>query len=362
MKVGIIGSRGIPNHYGGFEQFAEYLSLGLSQRGVEVWVYNSHSHPFKGNLWQGINIVHCYDPEDKIGTAGQFIYDLNCILDCRKKNFDVILQLGYTSNSLWHRLLPVKPVVITNMDGLEWKRSKYSGIVRKFLKYAESLAVKSSDQLVADSRAIADYLKNEYGNDSVYIPYGAVILNNPSTKCLEEFKIEPKKYFLVIARLQQDNHIEEIIKGVVKSGTDFPLLIVGNTKSKYGNYLVSHYASEKIRFTEGIFNKETLDNLRFFSCLYFHGHSAGGTNPSLLEAMAASALICAYDNPFNRSVLAENAYYFDNESKITALIATDDFSPQSHKFLGNNLEIIAQQYSWEKIFEAYYQLFVKLVK
>ena len=102
MKIAIFGTRGIPNHYGGFEQFAQYLSEGLCQMGHEVFVYNSHNHPYQKNEWNEVNIIHCYDPEFKLGTIGQFIYDLNCTLDSRKRNFDVILQLGYTSSSVWN--------------------------------------------------------------------------------------------------------------------------------------------------------------------------------------------------------------------------------------------------------------------
>ena len=99
MKIAIIGTRGIPNNHGGFEQCAEYLSKYLVSKDHEVFVYNSHIHPYQEKVWNGVNIVHCIDPEDRIGTPGQFIYDLYCIMDTRKRNFDVILQLGYTSSS-----------------------------------------------------------------------------------------------------------------------------------------------------------------------------------------------------------------------------------------------------------------------
>ena len=180
MKVAILGTRGIPNYHGGFEQFAEYFSVFLARNGYEVYVYNSHNHPFKENKFKGVNIIHCNDPEDKIGTVGQFLYDLNCILDSRKRNFDIILQLGYTSNSIWHWLLPKKSLIVTNMDGLEWKRSKYSKPVQKFLKYAEKLAVKSSDYLISDSIGIQDYLKEKYKVNSEYIAYGAEVFQNPN--------------------------------------------------------------------------------------------------------------------------------------------------------------------------------------
>ena len=110
MRIAIIGTRGIPNNYGGFEQFAEYLSVGLVNQGHEVFVYNSHNHSYKEDNWKGVNIVHCFDPEYLIGSAGQFIYDLNCIINSRKQDFDIILQLGYTSSSIWNRIMPKKSI------------------------------------------------------------------------------------------------------------------------------------------------------------------------------------------------------------------------------------------------------------
>src|SRR5690606_15248269 len=124
--IAILGTRGIPNNYGGFEQFAEYLSSYLANKGHEVDVYCSSSHPYQKSLWSKVNLIHIYDPENQLGTLGQFVYDLNCILDSRKRDFDIILQLGYTSNSIWGWLFSSKPIIVTNMDGLEWKRSKYS--------------------------------------------------------------------------------------------------------------------------------------------------------------------------------------------------------------------------------------------
>jgi glycosyltransferase involved in cell wall biosynthesis len=357
MKVGILGSRGIPNQYGGFEQFATYLSTGLVKRGVEVWVYNSHNHPYQEKQYHGVNLIHCRDPEDKTGTAGQFIYDLNCINHSRNRGFDVLLQLGYTSSSVWHWRLPRKTKIITNMDGLEWKRAKYSLPVRKFLKYAEKLAVKSSDILVADSEAIREYLIETYNVESTFIPYGADIYESPGPDRLAEFKLLPGKYFLLIARMQPDNHIEEIIRGVLASGSNDPLLVVGSVNNKHGRYLEKKYASGQIRFTGGIFDQELLNQLRFHSRLYFHGHSAGGTNPSLLEAMAASALVCAHDNIFNRSVLSEDALYFSTPDDIAAIISHTPETAARKQMIANNLIKIKSRYNWEKIVDDYLELF-----
>ncbi len=362
MKIGILGTRGIPNRYGGFEQFAERLSVDLAQRGHAVWVYNSHTHPVKDKIWEGVNRVLCFDPEFLLGTPGQFIYDLNCILDSRRRNFDIILQLGYTSSSIWHKLLPRRSKIVTNMDGLEWQRSKYSRPARRFLQHAERLAVKSSDALIADSEAIGDYLGTKYKVKSFYIPYGAYPFLSPDENIPATYGVDPGRYFLVIARMQPDNHIAEIIKGVLDSGNqDCPLVIVGSTKNSYGAGLEKRYGSQIIRFLGPVFDKDHLDNLRYFSKLYFHGHSSGGTNPSLLEAMAASATICAHDNPFNREVLGDNGFYFKDQAGVAGVINMVFQESHREKAVRENLARIRDRFQWGRIIGEYEKLFTGLL-
>lgn len=357
MKVAILGSRGIPNRYGGFEQFAEYLSVGLVERGFEVWVYCSHLHPFREPVFHGVNLIHCRDPEDRLGTPGQFLYDLHCIIDSRRRHFDVILQLGYTSSSIWHRLLPRRARIVTNMDGLEWKRSKYPAPVQRFLRYAERLAVVSSDTLVADSEAIQQYLAGSYRVPSVFIPYGAEVCGEQGTGRIATMGLESRRYFLVIARIQPDNHVEEAIRGVLGSGSPLPLLVVGSTQNGHGRFLREHYNDPRIRFMEGIFDQELLTELRYHCRLYFHGHSAGGTNPSLLEAMANSAPVCAHDNPFNRSVLGEDARWFSSAADVAALIQNDPGDGWWRVAVDHNLEKILTRYTWKGVIEGYEEEF-----
>lgn len=365
MKIAILGTRGIPNSYGGFEQFAEYLSLGLIDAGHEVTVYNSHNHSYQGESWNGVNIIHCYDPEYMIGTAGQFIYDLNCIVDCRKKQFDVILQLGYTSSSVWLKrfLNKKKFVVTTNMDGHEWKRSKYSPAVKKFLRYAEKLAVQNSSHLIADSVTIKTYLKSKYNKHAVFIPYGANIFNTPNQHILTGYGVKAYNYDALIARLEPDNSIEVILDGVALSACNRPFLVIGNSEAKYGHYLKSKYNKhQNIRFLNGIYDINVLNNIRYFSNLYFHGHTVGGTNPSLLEAMASSALICAHDNIHNASVLADNAYYFSNADQVQQLMDSVDVndSVNQHK-IANNIKKIRCTYTWEMIIDQYIAHFRSII-
>ena len=359
MKIAILGTRGIPNHYGGFEQFAEFFSVYLAENEQEVYVYNSHNHPFQEKTFKGVNIIHQFDPEYKIGTAGQFIYDLNCILDSRKRNFDIILQLGYTSSSVWSFLFPKKPLIITNMDGLEWKRTKYSKPVQKVLQFAEKLAVNYSDYLIADSIGIQKYLQQKYNKDAAYIAYGAHQFSNPDLSVLKTYKVENHNYNLILARLEPENNIETILDGIVLSNDKMPFLVIGNHQTKFGNYLKEKFInSSNIRFLGAVYNHNHLDNLRWFSNIYFHGHSVGGTNPSLLEAMASKAFIFAHDNDFNKAILNENAYYFSSAEEVKNLTLKIKKNDNLH-LIENNFNAIESEFNWDKINGKYLQLFTK---
>lgn len=353
MKIAILGTRGIPNHYGGFEQFAEYLSVGLARRGHDVTVYNSHSHPYQKDEFKGVKIKHIYDPENKVGTAGQFIYDMLCILDTRKNDFDIILQLGYTSSSIFFDLHPKKSIVVTNMDGLEWKRTKYSSKVQKFLQWAESLAAKKSDYMISDSIGIQNYIKNKYDKDTVYIPYGSYAVENYGEGTCIEYGVEAYNYDMLIARLEPENSIEVILDGVAKSSVKRKFLVIGKHETKYGEYLKEKFKNEtNIIFVGGVYNQSKLDNLRCFSNIYFHGHTVGGTNPSLLEAMGSKALICANNNEFNSAILGKDAFYFNTSNEVTKVI--DSIKKVDYnQYMDNNIEKIKNIYEWETIIDQY---------
>jgi glycosyltransferase involved in cell wall biosynthesis len=354
LKIGILSTRGIPNHYGGFEQLAEYLSIGLVEKGHEVIVYNSRLHPFKKEKWNEVSLVHCYDPEDKIGSAGQFIYDFNCLIDARNRNFDVLLILGYTSISVWKAIFPSAPVIIFNMDGMEWIRCKYSNSVKRFLLYAEKLAINAGDYFIADSIAIQSYLTQKYGLLPGYIAYGAEIREDQDENILAQYGIKRNEYYIQVARMEPENNIEMVLEGFNASFASEKMIVLGDISNKFARRLVSKFGTDhRIMFLGAIYDKKIKHSLCHYSKIYFHGHSVGGTNPSLLEAMASKTLIAAHKNEFNQAVLQDNAFYFSNAEELKSIIQKEICPFQKLAKLENNLKRIRQDFSWDKIVDQY---------
>lgn len=358
MRIGILGTRGIPNNYGGFEQFAQYLSVGLVQHGHSVWVYNSSNHPYREKKWEDVNIVRCSDWENYIGSAGQFVYDYNCLKDARKRGFDILLQLGYTSNSIWHRLWPKDAINVINMDGMEWKRSKYGPLTQKFLLRAEHWAAKHGDILVADSTNIRDYIQRKYHRPPVFIPYGAEIPENYEADNLGRWGLRKQDYFLLMARMEPENNIEMIIRGWMASDRKKPLVLIGNPDNSFGAYLQKTYRKDDLLFVGGIYETGVANALRHYSSFYFHGHSVGGTNPSLLEAMACECAIFAHNNSFNKTVLGKEAGYFGSENDIAGLLERLPAQAIVDGWKQVNTEKIRNMYTWESIIDSYEQLFL----
>lgn len=369
MKIAFVSTRGIPNNYGGFEQFAEYISVGMAQRGHEVVVYSPKFHPYQESTYKGVRIKHIYSPETWMGSSvGSFFYDFASLRDALKKeDFDIIYEAGYTSiipAYIWFNVKKRKrPIFTTNMDGLENKRSKFSPMVRRFLDWEEKMAVKYSHYLIADNMGIHDYYKEKYGKESKFLAYGADIHDDFKAEYLEEFGLKSEEYYILIARLEPENNIVMAIEGYLHSKENGrrPLIVVGKTNTPHGKELVEKYGNERnVEFVGGIYDFKKLDSVRHFSKAYFHGHSVGGTNPSLLEAMAAGCFIFAHDNIFNRAVLKENAFYYLSADKVTEYLNRIDTIAEGSKiqYTARNIEVIRNEYSWESLIDKHENIFI----
>lgn len=365
IKIGLLGTRGIPNKYGGFEQFVQFFAEYLDDKNFEVTVYNPHFHRDKNYNLKNVKIVYKWCPENFLGAAAHFIYDFICLRDSLKRKHDIIFEFGYGTAAIFYYLLPIyNSKIITNMDGIEWKRSKWNFLIKKFMKWSESIAAKKSDILISDNYGIQAYLKKEYNKDSIMIPYGSNIFDNANKKILKNFELKEYNYYLIIARLERENNIEMILDGFInsKSGTKF--IIVGNHTNKYGKFLLNKYKNyDKIIFLNGIYDIDIINNLRFFSKYYFHGHSVGGTNPSLLEAMGCSSFIISNNNIYNKNVLGKDAFYFSSIKEVSNLLSnTKLLDNKRDLFVNNNIDKIKSTYNWNTINKKYIRIAESLGK
>lgn len=361
LKIAILGSRGIPNYYGGFEICAEEVSVRLVEKGHHISVFCEHRHPADDKVWKGVSRIKVFNPENKLGTFGQFIYDLKSNLHSSRKYNDIVLHLGYTSDSVWFPLWNKKTRHIVNMDGMEWKRKKYSGLVRCFLKQAEKMATIRANYLVADAIPIQSYLEKTYNHPVRYIPYGAHIPASIQKSVLNEYGLAENNYDLIIARMVADNNIEMAIQAKLQSQNDNPLIILGNDTG-YRRLLIRKYSSyPPIRFEAANFNLQTINSLRAFCRYYIHGHSMGGTNPSLLEAMACRCRILAHDNPFNKSVTGADSRYFNSTEELCYYLNTKSVQLITEDHLEENLKKIREKYNWDRITDQYEELFYEVV-
>ena len=364
MKIAILGTRGIPNNYGGFEQCAEYLSVGLAERGHAITVYSPKFHPYKEKRFKGVNIIKKLSPQDFFGnSASNFIYDYLCLADAVDKDFDIIIELGLITSSLSIIFCRHKgKLIATNIDGLEWKRSKWNVMIQYITRLLEKYGIRFSDYLISDNAAIQDYIKNEYQRDSECIAYGATEINKPNKEYLYQYNITSSSYILSIARLEPENNLEMMCDAYIQSNISLPYYIVGNHLTEYGDFLKDKYRRKGIVFLGGIFNKDHLDTLRYYSTYYLHGHSVGGTNPALLEAMAAESFIIAHDNEFNRAVLENRAFYFRSSYELINLLKQDSILDSKERFITDNLEIINKKYRWPHIIDSYEKYLLKILE
>jgi glycosyltransferase involved in cell wall biosynthesis len=329
-KISILGIRGIPAEHGGFESFAEELSLYLVKQGWSVSVYCQdfgNGEIYKDN-WKGIELIHI--PVRKKGSLGSIIFDWKSILHA-KQNDNKKLTLGYNTAVFNIILRLLGHVNFINMDGIEWKRKKWSVIAKVWFYINERIGCLVGNHLIADHPEIANHLATRVSRKKItMIPYGAAAILNPNSAILKKFNIEPNGYVILIARPEPENSILEIVKGFCSQTRREKLVLLGNYDPNNNKYhqKVLEAANDRVLFLGAIYEKDIISTLRFHCKLYVHGHQVGGTNPSLVEALGASSAILAHDNKFNRWVTDNKSEYFENaidcSNKLTLLLNDDE--------------------------------------
>lgn len=351
MRLSIVGVRGIPNNYGGFETLAEYLVEHLA-KDFDITVYcSSRDMDSAPKEYKGAKLL--YIPVSSHGASG-IVYDSMALMHA-VKNSDKIILLGFGAGFIMPFLSKYRSKIILNIGGLDWKRNKWSPFQQRVIKSAERLLMKYCGQLVSDNKGIQDYISETYGRQSTLIAYGADQAERQpiDPESLKEHPFLSGAYAFSVNRIQPDNNIDMILSAFSKR-PEVPFVMVGNwTDSDYGIRTRMAYSKFKnLYLLDAIYGRRRLDILRSNCQFYIHGHSAGGTNPSLVEAMYLGLPVFAFASGYNEYTTEYNALYFKDLAGLERLIDTRD--EVELKSMGSHLEQIARKlYLWKVVATAY---------
>ena len=358
-KIAIIGTVGVPANYGGFETLTEYLTQYLGKK-LDITVFcSSKNYSKKQASYNNARLL--YFPLNANGVQS-ILYDVVSMIYALFFA-DTFLILGVSGCIVLPFIsLFARKHIVVNIDGLEWKRGKWNTFAKWFLKFSEKMAVKFSNKVITDNKAIQDYVKKEYGIHSSLIAYGADHVSKIplSDRIKETFPSTNGKYAFTVCRIEPENNIHIILKAF--SNIDFPLIMVGNWEnSKYGRKLKNQFSLKKnIHLCGPVYDLNILNQLRGNATLYIHGHSAGGTNPSLVEAMYLGLPIIAFDVNYNRETTENQAVYFKNSSQLQELV--NQFTNSTLKIDGNQMsELAKKRYLWKDVVKKYEQLLICII-
>lgn len=387
-NVFIIGSKGIPAKYGGFETFVEKLTEQKKSKDIKYHVscLSNNYEEFEYNKAK----ARCFNIKvPNIGPAKAVYYDImalrKTIKYIKKNNIEnptvyiLACRIGPFIKSYKRKLEKMNIPLLVNPDGHEWKRSKWHAIIRKYWKISERLMVKYADLLVCDSRNIEKYIKEDYAQYSpktTFIAYGADLekskLKDNDEKILNWYKeknLKKKGYYLVVGRFVSENNYETMITEFMKSNTDKDFVLITNVEeNKYYEGLkqrTGFEADKRIKFVGTVYDQELLKKIRENAYAYFHGHEVGGTNPSLIEALANTDLNILLDVGFNKEVAEDGALYFNKEKgNLSALIdKVDKYTEEQIKSYSDKAkERVSKEYTWNKIIKEYEDLFIHEIR
>ena len=360
--LNILGTRGIPARHSGYETFAAHLAPYLVEQGWSVSIYCQDDEGEDGfeDYWRGVHRIH-FVPRSS-GTLGTMEFDAKCVRDVLKRpGIDLVLGYNTAVFNIVQRLRGRK--VAMNMDGIEWKRGKWSFPAKVWFYFNELAGGNLVNLPIADHPEIARHLKSRIFRKTVMIPYGADALSSAPTAPVEQLGLEPGRYFVKIGRTVPENSILEIIRAFSRRPRGMKLVVLGNfVDSEDYHVACRQAASEEVLFPGAIFDADIVQPLRFHARAYFHGHTVGGTNPSLCEALGAGNAIIAHDNRFNRWVAGPEQFYFADEDAcdtLISLVSSDDARQSAARAAARARH--AEAFTWPMILSAYEQALTKLL-
>lgn len=351
----MVGTRGVPASYGGFETAVEEIGKRLVDRGHTVTVYSrGQKHP--ESTYLGMRLVHLPAiPQKQLDTLSHTALSILHLITRRTPDAAFVFN---AANSPFLPALRLRGVpTALHMDGLEWRRAKWGRIGKAYYRCAEELGVRMGDALIADAPGIADYYLDQFSVPTEMIRYGAPLLEGTPTSRLAELGVDPGGYHLVVARFEPENHVLEIVKGYRRSDATLPLLLVGSAPygAQYLEMIRKAAGNDpRIRLVGGIYDQELLDALYEHAYTYVHGHSVGGTNPSLLRAIGAGTPVVAFDVGFNREVIDGDGWFFQTSEELAAQLPEieDDTATAAERGARNRRRAVTE-FSWEDVASEY---------
>ena len=355
MKLAIVGIQGLPNNYGGFETLAEFLVEYLSAD-FDITVYcSSKDLQVRMPEYKGAKLRYI-----RVSSHGAFgmLYDSMSLLDAISK-FDKILLLGFGAGFTMPFLKRFRDKIILNFGGLDWQRNKWSKFTQQIIRRSEGLLVRNSGQVISDNIGIQEYIDATYKKNSTLIAYGGdqakkEAISVETSDTYKDFINEP--FAFSVARIQPDNNIEMILESF-RMQNRLPLVMVGNwNSSAYGKEMKLKYTDiRNLILLDAIYDTKKLNELRSNCLIYVHGHSAGGTNPSLVEAMNIGLPVFSFASGYNESTTGNQAVYFRNSKELTWLI--EGFELSDLQIQAKKLKAIAERdYKWKIITGQYKQV------
>ena len=366
LKIAIIGSRGYPYVYSGYETLIKELSERLVRRGCKVTVY-CHRNLFKEKPAHVNGIKLVYVPTIETKSLSQLIHSFLSMCHAVVSDVDVIFAVN-AANGPFGLISKIfrKPTAI-NVDGLEWLRPKWKGLGAKYFKIAAHLSTILFDQIINDSEEMRKIYLNTFKKESVVIAYGATIKKSDDPSLIQQWPINSKEYYLVVGRMIPDNNADVIVKGFLASNSTKKMVVVGDVfyKDKYADELKA-IKDERLIFTGYVNDPEVLASLYTHCYVYVHGHEFGGTNPTMIKAMAYGCAILALYTVFNKEMLNNDLYgiYFEkNQDSVCQQINYADQHPKQIKKLSEKSHLaITDKYNWDCITDQYLEVFRRLAK
>lgn len=364
LRIALIGSRGIPAGYGGFETFAEQLAPRLVARGHSVTVYCRRGYTADDSLreYKGVTLRHT--PALRSRSFEQLSHEATSILDSLRRRFDLYYFLGYRGAPFYIPLRLMRRPVVLNTDGFEWKRRKWNAAGRAYLRFAEWLAAHvAADELVADARAIADYYRTAHHRQSRYVTYGAYVYSEADLRpdVLDRYDLRLGRYYLVVSRIEPENNLDVMIREFVAAGSDKELVIVGgmNYETPHWQKLRQLAEGHPVRFLGPIYGPMLIESLQLGAYAYLHGHEVGGTNPALLNAMGCGNLALALETEFNKENAADaGRYWTKHPGSLAEMVRWADAHPAEVGEYGRRARIrIAEHYTWDRAADQHDALF-----